>query len=420
MRISFVSQPGHAVLPAAGSVELWAEAVATRLADRHEVAIYASRPPRDPPSSAGPIDYRLVSHGSAQLAIRLARYGWRLLPATRPFYASSLHPLEYWRRVGRDISRQGADIVHVFNYSQALPILRRLTNAKLVLHMHCEWLSQLDRGMVERRLRHADLIIGCSEYITDLVRERFPHLASRCTTVYNGVVTSARTTGTTEQREVVHLLNVGRVSPEKGLHVLVDALEALLPQHPLRVTILGEESPVPREFAVKIATDPLVADLDRFYGQSYLEHLRARMSPQLAERVTFVDRVSHQEALGFYRDADIFVYPSIFESFAIPPVEAMAAGLPVVASRVGGMQETIEDQRTGLLVEREDPAALASALHRLIDDPTLRRKFGDAGARAAMRFSWEKVTASLESAYDSLLVAGAAAPRRPPDLLESA
>jgi glycosyltransferase involved in cell wall biosynthesis len=144
------------------------------------------------------------------------------------------------------------------------------------------------------------------------------------------------------------------------------------------------------------------------------------MSPQLAERVTFVNRVTHQKALGFYRDADIFVYPSIFESFAIPPVEAMAAGVPVVASRVGGMQETIEHERTGLLVEREDPAALASALRRLIDDPALRRSFGDAGARAATRFSWERVTASLESAYGSLLGAGAAPARRSPDLLESA
>ena len=67
------------------------------------------------------------------------------------------------------------------------------------------------------------------------------------------------------------------------------------------------------------------------------------------------------EALRYYDDADIFVYPSIFESFAIPPVEAMAAGLPVVASRVGGMQETIVHEHTGLLVAREDPDALASA-----------------------------------------------------------
>ncbi len=85
------------------------------------------------------------------------------------------------------------------------------------------------------------------------------------------------------------------------------------------------------------------------------------MSNAVAERVTFITRVSHVEALRYYDDADIFVYPSIFESFAIPPVEAMAAGLPVVASRVGGMQETIVHEQTGLLVAREDPDALASA-----------------------------------------------------------
>jgi len=200
------------------------------------------------------------------------------------------------------------------------------------------------------------------------------------------------------------LLNVGRVSPEKGLHVLVDALEPLVARYPgLHLTILGEESPVPFEFAVKIATDPLVKDLARFYEGSYLEALRARMSNAVAERVTFMTRVSHEDALRYYEDADIFVYPSLFESFAIPPVEAMAAGLPVVASRVGGMQETIVHEQTGLLVPREDPGALASALTRLIEDSERRRSFGEAGAVRATMFSWSTVTAAVEDAFTALL-----------------
>lgn len=421
MRISFVSQPGHAVLPAAGSIELWAATVAGRLADEHAVTIYASRPPSPPAAHDEAVTYRLVPHGAARPVVRAARYAWRLLPPTRPFYASVLHPLEYWLRVGREIGRQGADIVHVFNYSQALPILRRLTGAKLVLHMHCEWLSQLDRRMIDARLRHADLIIGCSEHITNLVRERFPQHADRCTTVYNGVGTGQRSVDRTPQRDVIELLNVGRVSPEKGLHVLIDALERLIPSHPqLRLTILGEESPVPLEFAVKIATDPLVKNLERFYGASYLHQLRDRMSAEVSKRVTFVDRVSHANALRYYQGADIFVYPSIFESFAIPPVEAMAAGVPVVASRVGGMQETIDHEHTGLLVGREDPVALAHAIERLVESPALRRSFGEAGAiRAEERFAWETITGCLESKYGSLLDRPATAEHRPTDLVGS-
>lgn len=406
MRIAFVTQPGHAVAPPAGSLELWTDEIAGRLAAGHEVTIYASQPPfrANPPDGA--VGYRLIRHTHGRRLVRGLRGAWRLVGPTRPFYASIFHPLEYWLKVAAEIRRAQHDIVHVFNYSQALPVLRRFTSAKLVLHMQCEWLTQLDMRMIDRRLQHADLIVGCSDYITDLVRARFPQHAARCTTIYNGVETElGRATEGTRAGNEVRLLNVGRVSPEKGLHVLVDALESLVVDHPeIRLTILGEESPVPYEFAVGVSSDDVVRSLARFYGRSYLQQLRDRMSPAVSERVSFVNRVSHEEALRFYENADILVYPSIFESFAIPPVEAMAAGLPVVASRTGGMQETIVDASTGLFVEREDPAGLAAALRRLIESPALRRSFGEAGrVRANALFSWPRITHEVEAAFSRLI-----------------
>lgn len=406
MKIAFVSQPGHAVLPAAGSIELWADAVSRRLSERHEVTIYASRPPSPPSLPRSEVAYRLVPHKSGRLLIRGARFAWRLRSPTQPFFASVLHPFEYWLRVARDIRRQRVDVVHVFNYSQALPFLRRLTRAKLILHMHCEWLTQLDARMIDRRLRHADLIVGCSDYITDKVRERFPQHAARCMTIYNGVDAKVmRASDAGPAGDTIRLLNVGRVSPEKGLHVLLDALERVIHAHPgVRLTILGEESPVPYEFVVKISSDEVVRGLSRYYGRSYLQQLRDQMSEAVAERVTFVNRVTHDETLRYYGNADVFVYPSIFESFAIPPVEAMAAGVPVVATRVGGMQETIVEEQTGLFVDREDPAALAAALMRLIEDPGLRRSLGKAGpVRVAKMFSWPRIVAELEAAFSALL-----------------
>jgi glycosyltransferase involved in cell wall biosynthesis len=403
MKVAFVSQPGHAVIPPSGSIELWADEVARRLAARHRVYIYATQPPREVPRPAGPVEFRLIPHGSGRTR-RLLRRAWRLLPPDRPFYASVLHPVDYWLRVARDIRREGIEVVHVFNYSQALPILRRRTRAKLVLHMHCEWLSQLGERMIERRLRHADLVVGCSDYITDKVRKRFPQHADRCRTIYNGVEIDSRH-GSAERNGPLQLLNVGRVSPEKGLHVLVDALERVIGAEPdVRLTILGEESPVPYEFAVKISRDPLVRDLARFYGSSYLEHLRAQMSPAVAERVTFVDRIPHAETRRYYDAADVFVFPSIFEAFPIPPIEAMAAGVPVIASKAGGVVESVVHERTGLLVEREDSAALAEAILLLARDGVLRRSFGEAGrVRVGELFSWPKITADVESAFVSLL-----------------
>jgi glycosyltransferase involved in cell wall biosynthesis len=325
----------------------------------------------------------------------------KLRSADRPYFSSALHPLEYWLRVALDIRRRGVDAVHVYNYSQALPIIRRINpGVTIALHMQCEWLTQIAARTINRRLRHADLIVGCSEHITDPVRRRFPAHAGRCRTIYNGVDVGepgrhANGDGT------VTLLHVGRISPEKGHHLLVDALNDLVKDHPeLRMVFVGEESLVPAEMAVAISPDPLVQALARFYDGSYLERVRGMMSPAVAERTQLTgERVNHERVSEYYRGADIFVFPSIFEAFPIPPIEAMATGLPVVATRAGGAVESVVHGETGLLVERDDPTALADAIAELVGDPGRRAEMGAAGrARAERLFSWDSITAEVEQA----------------------
>ena len=410
MKVAFVSQPGYAILPPAGSLEIWDREVARRLTARHELVIYGSSTGDSASRTVDGIEYRLVSHGRTRLLTRAMRLLWRLWPADRAFFSSPWFHALYWLRIARDVRREGFDAVHVDNYSQALVFLRRAApSATLALHMHCEWLTQLDRRMIDRRLRRADLVIGCSDHITGSVRRRFPHHAGRCRTVYNGV--ELRPLPRRREATTVTVLHVGRISPEKGLHVLVEALNRIVPHHPeVRLVVVGEESEVPAAMAVEISDDPVVRALERFYGRSYLAELERRMSGELAERVAFTGRIRHSDTAGHYDASDIFVFPSIFESFGIPPLEAMAAGLPVVAARAGGVVETVVDGVTGLLVEREDPDALAEALVRLIRDPELRRTLGEAGRRrAAEIFSWSSIAEELER-----VLAEAAAPARPP------
>jgi glycosyltransferase involved in cell wall biosynthesis len=408
VRIAFVTQPGHKVLPAAGSLELWAAEVGRRLAERHDVTILASGK-ADETTVVDGITYQLIRHDKDALVGRVVRPVHKLLPRDRAFFSSPLCPIVYWTRVGRSLRALRPDVVHVMNYSQAVPTLRRFApGARLVLHMHCEWLNQLSRAMVARRLRSADLIVGCSDHITSKVVDRFPEHAARCRTVPNGVdvdTLAAAVRRRDGNRRPLRLLNVGRVSPEKGIHVLVDAFNELATDHSeLELTIVGDYAVVPLEMAVAVADDPLVRALARFYPGDYTARVRERLTEEAARRVTFVGRVEHTETLAFYEEADIFVFPSIFESFAIPPVEAMAAGLPVVASRVGGMKETIVHGRTGLLVEREDPAELVRALRTLIDDPELRQSFGEAGRRrAAELYSWSRVVEEVETTFAELV-----------------
>jgi glycosyltransferase involved in cell wall biosynthesis len=99
----------------------------------------------------------------------------------------------------------------------------------------------------------------------------------------------------------------------------------------------------------------------------------------VTERVSWLGHVPWQDLLGWYRRATLFVMPSYYETFGISCLEAMAFGLPVVATRAGGLPEVIEDGVTGVLVPPGDPRALAEAVGHLLHRPDLRRRMGEAG-----------------------------------------
>ena len=94
----------------------------------------------------------------------------------------------YAKRAANAFLRDGCGVVHVHQFSQFAPIIRSANpQAKIVLHMHSDWLIQLDRKMIAERLRVTDAIVGCSEYVTNNIRTAFPEYANRCVTVFNGV-----------------------------------------------------------------------------------------------------------------------------------------------------------------------------------------------------------------------------------------
>ena len=120
--------------------------------------------------------------------------------------------------------------------------------------------------------------------------------------------------------------------------------------------------------------------------------------------VLFAGRVDDVDKARFYKTADIFCAPSTGqESFGIVLLEAMAAGLPVVASDIHGYKRVVQRNVTGLLVEPKDPDALAGAIERLICEPALRQRLGEAGARRAPEYDWTHVTAQLVELYEEVI-----------------
>jgi glycosyltransferase involved in cell wall biosynthesis len=123
----------------------------------------------------------------------------------------------------------------------------------------------------------------------------------------------------------------------------------------------------------------------------------------LRDRVAITGAVPREELLARYAAADVFAFPSLWdEGYGLPPVEAMAAGVPVVASRSGAVVETVVDGETGFLVEKNDPASLAAAIARLLDDDGLRSTMG---ARARQRaldcFTWHQAATRAMELYES-------------------
>jgi D-inositol-3-phosphate glycosyltransferase len=181
------------------------------------------------------------------------------------------------------------------------------------------------------------------------------------------------------QKERV-VLFVGRIEPLKGIDVLLRAVSKL--DGEFRVLVIGGDG---KDLARKGELSALASQLG------------------IADRITFLDAVPHGDLPLYYNAADVCVVPSYYESFGLVAVEAMACGLPVIASRVGGLKETVQDGQTGYLVPWLCPEPFAERLELLLNNEPLRRSLGREARAAAERFRWSEVAARVEDVYHDLV-----------------
>jgi glycosyltransferase involved in cell wall biosynthesis len=136
--------------------------------------------------------------------------------------------------------------------------------------------------------------------------------------------------------------------------------------------------------------------------RKYLEELCANLG--IAEHVTFLGRRTPAEVRGFLERIDLFVLASHWEGFGVALIEAMSAGKPVVATRVGGIPEIVDDGGCGFLVPPGQPKALADGIVSLLKDRELSLEMGKNGRkRAEALFSLDRMMAELEDVYRGLL-----------------
>lgn len=307
--------------------------------------------------------------------------GLHLREGARPFHLPSL-----MRSLRLSLSDR-PQVVHCHFLTRRVRYflaMRRLFGFKVVLSAHGSDLLRpwdVDAGHLGRILSEADAVTAVSDDLKAAMVDGYGVDADAITVVPNGVDTDFFAPGELRSavQEATRFVSVGRLEHVKGHDVLLHAFARVVDRDPrARLTLVGdgdEASPLAR----------LADELD------------------LRENVTFaggLDRDSIRDAL---RDGDIFVMPSRSEGLPIALLEAMACGLPCVASAVGGIPDLLQD--CGMVVPPDRPEALADALLDLASRPSRMRALGRAARETALGFSQRRAVAAYETVYRAALSA---------------
>jgi glycosyltransferase involved in cell wall biosynthesis len=237
--------------------------------------------------------------------------------------------------------------------------------------------SRLKGWLLRRNLRFADALASTSRAMAQQVRRLWPDAGDIAITPFG--VDLQRFVPAPRAPGPVTIGTVKTLAPAYGIDVLLQAFARIAAGSDTRLLIVGD--------------GPQRAELQQLAQQWHI-----------ADRVQWAGPVPHADVPAWLQRLDVYVAASRQESFGVAAVEAMACGVPVVVSDAGGLPEVVVDGQSGLVVPRDDPAALAAALQRLLDDAPLRRRLGEAGrARAQAEYAWPDCVARMLACQDAVI-----------------
>ncbi|MFA6896712.1 MAG: glycosyltransferase family 4 protein [Patescibacteria group bacterium] len=232
------------------------------------------------------------------------------------------------------------------------------------------------RFFILRRLaKNVDTVLACSDFYADCARNS--GIFSNIKTLHNGTVLLPPSR--IENSKVI--LFVGRLSEEKGVPVLLEAVALLKKKHPdMQLHIVGD-------------------------GQQVEELKKETVRLQMENIVRFLGHKSSQEIAELYKQSSLVAVPSLCpDNLPTVCMEAMSVGRPIVASRIGGVPELVDNEKTGFLVPPNDVGALSGGIDRLLSDPGLMQNMGEAGREKAEKEFDEKIYVKNTLAQYNLLI----------------
>jgi glycosyltransferase involved in cell wall biosynthesis len=341
-------------------------------------------------------EYLLIGTPARAQEIGALPPNFHSIPLTAP--ERSLHGYREFRMA---LKRLGCDLVHVpnlFSVPRGLPCPYVMTVHDMLEHMsraHEQsgiWRS-LHFQLTRRVLRGAARIFAVSNFTKTEIEKLFEIPADRIEVVYNAIderflhghASAADRELIAQRYQVTYpfLLYAGRVSPHKNVVRMIEAFSALKTAlernqiYPdLKLIIIGDDLSGNPDLRRTVVRSGVQNDV-RFLGFIPIEVLRI-----------------------FYDEAKIFVFPSLYEGFGLPPLEAMAHGTPVVTSNVSSLPEVVGS--AAVLVNPENVFEIMRALHRVLTDQALRDRLKERGYQQTAKFSWETSVRRILDTYHQI------------------
>ncbi|GHC67818.1 glycosyltransferase [Streptomyces cinnamoneus] len=394
MRIAMVSEHASPLAalggPDAGGQNVYVARLAELLAGRgHEVTVHTRRddawvPDRVPLPSGAVVEHVRAGPERAvpkdELLGHMPRFAEHLARAWRHERPDVVHAHFWMSGLASLGGARGLGVPVVQTYHALGTVKRR--------HQGPADTSPPERLGVEREIGAvcARVLATCSDEVRELGRMGIA--ADRCSVVPCGVDTAhfaarGRIALTPGRRARHRLLTVGRLVPRKGVDLALQALRAL----PDAELVVAGGPPA----------DGLAGDAEAVRLLTLARRLR------VADRLVLLGCVPHADMPALLRSADVVLCTPVYEPFGIVPLEAMACGVPVVATDVGGHRDTVADGETGVLVPPGLPGPLAEAVRALLDSPGRLESYGRAGRmRVVTHFTWDRVADGVERVYDQV------------------
>lgn len=293
------------------------------------------------------------------------------------------------------ILRSDADVIHAHSFAYfptyVSALSRTLKRKVFVLTSHQPptesafrnrfLMRMYNRGIGRLSLKAADGIIAATKREAAYLIQAAGAEPRKITVVPEGVNLNLYHAKADQSKKSEDILFVGRLAPEKGLPFLIEAIPEVVRQHPSAAFLFVGEDQGVKHVLLKRAADLKVTQYMKFLGPKF--------GAELAD---------------IYREAALFVLPSLYETFGLVILEAMASGLPVVATRVGGVPELVRDEYNGVLVSPKDHVALADAINNFLSNRQLYRRVSAQNVETAKRYSWRGIAERIDALYVSLLM----------------